>query len=383
MPTPYDYTVAQPKVSTYFDAMRQGRADRLTAENDQRMNALAKYLPGALEGDKDQQALAMRAAPVDQMAGLKDRFLAMDAQSLATLRQNQTRAASLAQWADTPEKWAVANAEIKKTMPNAPDLPFEQRGMVIAQAQTVAEQLKQAHDEKMLANDTSRTNAQNALTKAQIQALRNKPSGAAGGFDNTTFDNMSGLRKEYVNATKDFGVVNDAYGRIKATANNATPAGDLSMIYAYMKMLDPGSVVRESEFALAQNAKPLLDRLGISWDAVKSAWEGTKLQPQVRADFLNQAQALYEQQVGQKQQIDAQYNELATRFGFDPSLIVTGRSALQSDTPPQAPPTFVRGGAFGLGEQDAMPPARRPAQPARPQQAPSVIQYDAQGRRVR
>jgi len=179
------------------------------------------------------------------------------------------------------------------------------------------------------------------LTEAQIAATnrsnRPQPGGGLGGLDNKTFDNISGLRKEFQGATKDFGAVRDAYGRIKATSGAATPAGDISMIYAYMKMLDPTSVVRESEFSIAQNARPLLDRMGLSWDAVKSAWQGQKLQPEVRRDFLNQASSLYKQQLGQYENTKKQYGGLAQRFGFDPALVLTDQTGgLQPDE--QAPP---------------------------------------------
>jgi hypothetical protein len=35
------------------------------------------------------------------------------------------------------------------------------------------------------------------------------------------------------------------YSKIEISAKKGTPQGDMSLIFAYMKMLDPGSVVRE------------------------------------------------------------------------------------------------------------------------------------------
>lgn len=176
-----------------------------------------------------------------------------------------------------------------------------------------------------------------ARIAATERSNRPQPGGGLGGIDNKTFDNISGLRKEFQGVTKEFGAVRDAYGRIKATSGAATPAGDISMIYAYMKMLDPTSVVRESEFSIAQNARPLLDRMGLSWDAVKSAWQGQKLQPEVRRDFLNQASSLYKQQLDQYESTKKQYGGLAQRFGFDPALVLmdqTGGLRPDEQTPP-------------------------------------------------
>lgn len=172
MPTPYDYTVAQPNVGSYFDAVRQGREDRLATEKDTRNNALAKYLPQALQGDPGAQQQALASGSPDQMIQLKQVFQGMDEQKLATLRRNQSEVASLAVAATTPEAWAAVNARAKELDPNAQEIPFEQRAMVIAKAQTVAEALKAAHDEKLLANDTSRTTAQNAASYASAAASR-------------------------------------------------------------------------------------------------------------------------------------------------------------------------------------------------------------------
>src|SRR5690606_34926922 len=52
-----------------------------------------------------------------------------------------------------------------------------------------------------------------------------------------------------------------SWGRIRASAQNATAAGDLALIFNYMKLLDPTSVVREGEFATAQNSGSVPNRV--------------------------------------------------------------------------------------------------------------------------
>ena len=56
----------------------------------------------------------------------------------------------------------------------------------------------------------------------------------------------------------------------------------ISLIFGFMKMLDPGSVVREGEFATAQNAASIPDRIR---NAYNRALEGTRLNPQQREMF--------------------------------------------------------------------------------------------------
>jgi hypothetical protein len=56
-------------------------------------------------------------------------------------------------------------------------------------------------------------------------------------------------------AFTDYNQMQSYFQKIKNASNNetATAASDISLLFAYMKMLDPKSIVRESEFAMAQN----------------------------------------------------------------------------------------------------------------------------------
>ena len=130
------------------------------------------------------------------------------------------------------------------------------------------------------------------------------------------------MRKEFDGLTKDFRQVRDSYNRIQASSEDPTPAGDLSLIFNYMKMLDPGSVVRESEFAVAANAAPLLTRYGLDPEKLKGVWQGQKLTPEQRADFLSRAESLYGEQDQTFQTLADQYTATAARNGLDPANII-------------------------------------------------------------
>jgi len=75
------------------------------------------------------------------------------------------------------------------------------------------------------------------------------------------FDQEEKLRKEFTSRTKKYDEVNDTYSNLKASADAANGPGDVALITAFMKMLDPGSVVRETEFATAQNTSGLITKL--------------------------------------------------------------------------------------------------------------------------
>lgn len=138
------------------------------------------------------------------------------------------------------------------------------------------------------------------------------------------------LRKEFQDVTKDFRAIRDSHTRISASASNPSPAGDLSLIFNYMKMLDPGSVVRESEFATAQNAAGVPDRVRSLYNRLLN---GEKLATNQRADFVSRAQKLYDAQLDQYQKTADQYRGLATRYQLAPDNIVLDHEAANSSTP--------------------------------------------------
>ena len=108
-------------------------------------------------------------------------------------------------------------------------------------------------------------------------------------------ERLGKFRKEYTQNpdTKDFQKVTQAFGKIAtiATRKNPTAAGDMSLIFNYMKMLDPGSTVREGEYATAEQATGVPNRIVNAYNA---AMNGTRLNVAQRADFANTAQQIYD-----------------------------------------------------------------------------------------
>lgn len=115
-----------------------------------------------------------------------------------------------------------------------------------------------------------------------------------------------------------------------ANLSNTPPGaeGDVSFIYQYMKMLDPGSVVREGEFATAQNAAGVPDRVRNMWN---QALHGARLNPSQRAEMLATAGQLNNQadlRIGQK---NKHFVMRATKAGLDPSLVIPEYGATAAD----------------------------------------------------
>lgn len=98
------------------------------------------------------------------------------------------------------------------------------------------------------------------------------------------------LRQEFTKQSGEFIGQTSAMQRVEDSAKDPSAAGDLALIFNFMKILDPGSTVREGEFATAQNSAGIPDRIRARYNQVV---DGERLGETQRADFLNRAQRLY------------------------------------------------------------------------------------------
>lgn len=129
------------------------------------------------------------------------------------------------------------------------------------------------------------------------------------------------LADDYRNQSKGFKEVSDAYLQISATLDKATmsPAATLAAATKFMKLLDPGSVVRESELGMALAATGAIDRLTNYTNTLKY---GKVLTSQQVDDFRNITKQIYGAAQTQQQKIDANYRQQATTYGLRPEVII-------------------------------------------------------------
>ena len=140
------------------------------------------------------------------------------------------------------------------------------------------------------------------------------------------------FRKEYSDQTKGYQEVKSAYGRVLASEDNAV--GDLSLIFGYMKMLDPGSVVREGEFATAQNAAGVPERIQNIYNQVVS---GQRLSPSQRQSFKGQAGKLYSMAQTQEAQVRQGIERIAKGYGLNTANIFYTPTEVAPTAPGAAP----------------------------------------------
>jgi hypothetical protein len=137
------------------------------------------------------------------------------------------------------------------------------------------------------------------------------------GFPKETFKNERDLRTEFqgLPTTKAFKEVQTAYDQINYALSNPSAASDLAAATKYMKILDPGSVVRESELGMAMAATGKIDQLSNYYNRLQT---GEKLTPSQRKDFSKLAKGLYDAAAGRYNESAAEYRGMAKEYGLNP-----------------------------------------------------------------
>jgi len=136
-----------------------------------------------------------------------------------------------------------------------------------------------------------------------------------------TTSNLLSIRKDFISSSEDFREkAKPAWDAIRRAAarggesNDNAPA-DLAMIFAFMKMIDLGSVVRESEFRAAAAARGMDQALIVKLNNVRLK-EG-RLSSVQRKKFLQVAQDIYLDKVRDQIRLEEQMFKSAQAFGVE------------------------------------------------------------------
>jgi len=162
------------------------------------------------------------------------------------------------------------------------------------------------------------TTAKLELTKAQRIANNAVAPGVLQGLSDDQRSAYFKLVDNYDNNSKEFFKVRDAFTRIQASADDPSAAGDVAVVFNFMKMLDPGSVVRESEFALAASTGSLKDAMKNKFGKFATG----EILTFTRSDFVNRAQKLFDAALVNQRQLNNTFEDRASKFGI-PSGNVT------------------------------------------------------------
>jgi len=179
------------------------------------------------------------------------------------------------------------------------------------------------------------------------QAQKNRNEDKKTNADSRIFDQETKLRDKFINESGEFVKVRDAYSRIGGAAKDSSAAGDLALIFNYMKILDPGSTVREGEFANAQNAGGVGDRIMATYNNILN---GERLTEKQRKDFLSQSKNLYGSMEKNQGKLEKRYQGLSQQYGLDPKRVVQDMRADVPDITANSVPESAA--ADGLTQED-------------------------------
>lgn len=187
------------------------------------------------------------------------------------------------------------------------------------------------------------------------------------------------LRKEFnaLQEVKDFRKVDAAFNKVRTAATGKRSAAkDLALVFNFMKILDPNSVVRESEFKTAARARGAVQAAALAGEEVPvfitqmidKLVEGVILTDAQTKDFLQTAEGAFRGQADTVIPAIEQFRDLSTKRGFpvedilrksDVDLFNTFQAGLQTGaglaTEPPAPELVTSFDSLALAEAANLP----------------------------
>ncbi len=195
--------------------------------------------------------------------------------------------------------------------------------MVSLGRDTVAERARMGEELKMAKarQELEQGGIEGQLKKAQLDQLTNPKKAAGFSSMKEIFDAENKLADDHKAQAKTFIDVRDAYSRLDAAMDKATTSAPAALAGAtvFMKLLDPGSVVRESELGMALAATGALDRAQNYYNVLKN---GKVLTPSQAKEFKAVGDQLYAAAETNQKQLDQHYTGRAKAYGLDPGKVV-------------------------------------------------------------
>jgi len=111
-----------------------------------------------------------------------------------------------------------------------------------------------------------------------------------------------------------------AYKDAAARGEEPSGASDIALLIGYMKTLDPGSVVRETEYATAKNAGGVSERVRNIFNNVR---DGVILTPKLREDFIKSATTQVQPYIERQIKLDKKYTKRAKDYDLNPERVIT------------------------------------------------------------
>lgn len=241
------------------------------------MNIVSETIKAGLEGGKDPNALAAAVQPLVQSAQQIAMKAGRNPDALAAQVQAQL-------FQPTPVGRAAVAGEAAATQAVSQDTAERK---LLLQQQPATPGQPEPELQRRYKSAAEKTNAENAL------------------------------RDDYSKQAKDFVTMRDAKQRIDSLEK--TGAGDMALIFQYMKLLDPSSTVREGEYATAANAAGVPSTLQAIYNRVVG---GGQLGDDGRKQILSQANRFYNTAALQHDKLTTDFANKAKRQGLNANNVI-------------------------------------------------------------
>jgi hypothetical protein len=204
-----------------------------------------------------------------------------------------------------PEAFTLSKGAVR--FEKQPDGSIKQ---VAAGAEDLPDSIKYAISIGRLPSDPKTWTEQQANYAKQL--VESKSAAGAMNLGQKGFDNTLKLRGDFRSEPvyKDFQAIDGAYRQINKSLDAGTAAGDLAASTKLMKLLDPTSVVRESELAMAMQATGKLDQL---YNYANKIVTGEFLSPKQKSEFRTLATEFYNSAGEQYNIKRGEYADIANR----------------------------------------------------------------------
>lgn len=295
------------------------------------------FLGGVAEGAMaaQQQALKERVAEAD--IGLRGRGLDLQERQFANTVSQQAQAEADKRIAET---MAVASDTIKAGLEGGAD-PAKIRQTVmplVASAQAIAQRIgrdpaalaAQVDAQLTAPTPVARAGVTGTAAAAQKVAEAKGIAAATGeGIQINPFktekervDAENSLRDDYVARSKDFVIQRDFMDRIVSAPS--TGAGDVGLVFSYMKVLDPTSTVREGEFATAKDAPGVPASIIATYNRLIG---GGLLSDTARREIRDASQKFFSKSAARHNALTNQFSSIAKRQGLRVNNVIVDFTA--------------------------------------------------------
>jgi soluble lytic murein transglycosylase-like protein len=171
----------------------------------------------------------------------------------------------------------------------------------------------------------------------RLQFQQGGPQDPAAGTN--LVSNEGKLRDDYRKDQQNYFEARAGYQKVIEAAKTATPAGDIALVFGFMKTLDPGSTVREGEQATVQNSGTIPETVQNVYNQLVTG-KG-RLSPQQRQQFAEAAGRQFSVYRQRAEETNKRYSGLAQSYGFEPGRVVEDLGVV-----PEAPRTAQKPAQF-------------------------------------